>query len=223
MGNVAFERQTGKSIGEVFGKTTDEIAFEPPFDEMLNGHEDLLREGLPVFSELSFPGDGVATTFECREYPLLAGAQMDGVFGLCRDISPIITASSALQRQGDLLQAANDAALLLFSDEEDMDDVAWRVLAGIGIVTGAERVDVWRNHGSSEEGLLCTQVYAWSKNGKKSHFSPHSNTAVYSANLPGWEETLSSGRCVNTLTAYRPTPISRANPQHTNLVQVSKA
>jgi len=30
------------------------------------------------------------------------------------------------------------------------------------------------------------------------------------------------GGCVNTLTAYRPTPIARANPQHTNLVQVSR-
>ncbi len=30
------------------------------------------------------------------------------------------------------------------------------------------------------------------------------------------------GGCVNTLTAYRPTAIGRANPQHTNLVQVSK-
>ncbi|MDR2826354.1 MAG: molybdopterin-dependent oxidoreductase [Deltaproteobacteria bacterium] len=31
------------------------------------------------------------------------------------------------------------------------------------------------------------------------------------------------GGCINTLTAYRPTPIARGNPQHTNLVQVSKA
>ena len=30
------------------------------------------------------------------------------------------------------------------------------------------------------------------------------------------------GGCINTLTAYRPTPIARANPQHTNLVQVSR-
>ncbi len=31
------------------------------------------------------------------------------------------------------------------------------------------------------------------------------------------------GGCINTLTAYRPTIISKANPQHTNLVEVRKA
>jgi anaerobic dimethyl sulfoxide reductase subunit A len=31
-----------------------------------------------------------------------------------------------------------------------------------------------------------------------------------------------AGGCINTLTAYKPTPIARANPQHTNLVQVAK-
>ena len=30
------------------------------------------------------------------------------------------------------------------------------------------------------------------------------------------------GGCINTLTAYRPTPIAKANPQHTNLAQVSR-
>ncbi len=34
---------------------------------------------------------------------------------------------------------------------------------------------------------------------------------------------LDKGGCINTLTAYRPTIISKANPQHTNLVEVRKA
>ena len=31
------------------------------------------------------------------------------------------------------------------------------------------------------------------------------------------------GGCVNTLTAYRPSPLAKGNPQHTNLVQMEKA
>jgi len=31
------------------------------------------------------------------------------------------------------------------------------------------------------------------------------------------------GGCANTLTAYRPSPLAKGNPQHTNLVQVEKA
>ncbi|WP_461211306.1 DMSO/selenate family reductase complex A subunit [Desulfocurvus sp. DL9XJH121] len=53
-------------------------------------------------------------------------------------------------------------------------------------------------------GVLCLPQGAWLK--------PQS---------PG--SKIDVGGCINVLTAYRPTPISRANPQHTNLVQVSKA
>ncbi len=200
--NTAFERLTGKDAKDVLGKTADEAAFPPPFDETLGAHDDVLHTGTPLFSESGcVDPQGRLLAFENQLYPVFSPqGGVDGVFGVCRDISPAKAASSALERQGALLRAANEAAILLFSDDEDIDDVAWRVLALIGQVTEAERVDVWRNHGSSDEGLLCTQVYAWAKNGKKGHFSPYSNTAVYSANLPGWEKILSSGECINTLT-----------------------
>ncbi len=200
--NTAFEHLTGKDAKDVIGKIADEAAFPPPFDEPLGAHDDVLHTGTALFSESGcVDPQGRLLAFENQLYPIFSPqGGVDGVFGVCRDISPAKAASSALERQGALLRAANEAAILLFSDDEDIDDVAWRVLALIGQVTEAERVDVWRNHGSSEEGLLCTQVYAWAKNGKKGHFSPYSNTAVYSANLPGWEKILSSGECINTLT-----------------------
>jgi anaerobic dimethyl sulfoxide reductase subunit A len=31
------------------------------------------------------------------------------------------------------------------------------------------------------------------------------------------------GGCINTLTKYHPSPVSKGNPQHTNRVQVVKA
>ena len=105
----------------------------------------------------------------------------------------------ALQRQSDLLQATNDAALLLFSDDEDLDSLATRALGGVGTVTDVDQVDVWRNHGSSEVGLLCTQVYSWNRQYASGYFAP-SSTVAYGAHLPGWEEQLSSGKCVDTLT-----------------------
>ena len=211
--NAAFERVTGRKAATVLGKTTAEADFSPPFDEALGANDEaVLSSGLPYFTELHHTTpEGRSFSFESQTYPSFTlEGRVEGLFGVCRDVSPAKVASSALQRQGDLLQVANDAALLLFSDEEDMDEVAWQVLSSIGKVTGAERVDVWRNHGSSEDGLLCTQLHAWSKSGKKGHFSPYSNTAVYSANLPGWEAALSSGRCVNTLTHI----LSRQEREH---------
>ena len=43
--------------------------------------------------------------------------------------------------------------------------------------------------------------------------------AWYNPNSDG----LDVGGCTNTLTAYRPSPLAKANPQHTNLVEVEKA
>ena len=31
------------------------------------------------------------------------------------------------------------------------------------------------------------------------------------------------GGCINTLTKYRPTPLAKANPQHSNIGQIAKA
>ena len=43
--------------------------------------------------------------------------------------------------------------------------------------------------------------------------------AWYKPNKAGVDE----GGCINTLTSLRPSPLAKANPQHTNLVQVAKA
>lgn len=37
------------------------------------------------------------------------------------------------------------------------------------------------------------------------------------------EKGVDRGGCTNTLTAYRPSPLAKGNPQHTNLVQIAKA
>lgn len=43
--------------------------------------------------------------------------------------------------------------------------------------------------------------------------------AWYAPNADGVDE----GGCVNVLTAYRPSPLAKGNPQHTNLVEIEKA
>jgi anaerobic dimethyl sulfoxide reductase subunit A len=43
--------------------------------------------------------------------------------------------------------------------------------------------------------------------------------AWYAPNAEGVDE----GGCVNVLTAYRPSPLAKGNPQHTNLVEIEKA
>ncbi len=201
LGNRAFELLSGKSIGECLGKTAAEIGFAPSLAEIVADDAEALRSGLPGSIDVGVeePG-GKKAAFERLAYPgFAADGRVEGVFVVCRDISHSRADSFILQRQGALLQAGNDAAHLLFSDDDDLESLARRVLGLLGSVTGADRVDVWRNHGSSEDGLLCTQIYTWSADGRLSHFSPYSNTAIYSANLPGWEATLSGGNSIDTL------------------------
>jgi anaerobic dimethyl sulfoxide reductase subunit A len=37
------------------------------------------------------------------------------------------------------------------------------------------------------------------------------------------KDGLDTGGCTNTLTSWRPSPLAKGNPQHTNLVQIEKA
>ena len=200
--NSSFCSISERSLDEVLGKTVPELGLAQPFDRLLCAHDDnVLESGLSFFSEMTVSTeDGASISFENHSYPdIAADGSIQGIFGMCRDITLSKVTAEALKRQGDLLQAANDAALLLFSDDEELDDLAARVLGSIGTLTGADRVDVWRNHGSSVEGLLCTQVYSWKRDNSPNYTGVYANTVIYSAHLPGWEEELSSGRCVNTL------------------------
>ena len=45
--------------------------------------------------------------------------------------------------------------------------------------------------------------------------------AWHDADMAG--DRIDRGGCINTLTSLRPSPLAKANPQHTNLVQVEKA
>ena len=105
----------------------------------------------------------------------------------------------SLHRQTALLQAANEASLLLFSDEDDFENLAAQALECIGTVTSADQVDVWRNYGSSDEGLLCTMLYEWHNKKRSGQYPSYPGTVVYDTHLPGWEAELASGQCINTL------------------------
>lgn len=200
--NEAFRLTCGKELHEVLGRTISELELPLSLSEMLGAHDqDVLTTGMPFVSEISSSPRGKLIYFENQSYPDIApDGSIKGIYNMCRDITVAKATSVALQRQSDLLQATNDAALLLLSDDEDLETLASRALGSIGFVTGVDQVDVWRNHGSSEEGLLCTQIYSWARQYEASYFSPHANTAVYSAHLPGWEDLLASGGCINSLT-----------------------
>jgi anaerobic dimethyl sulfoxide reductase subunit A len=92
--------------------------------------------------------------------------------------------------------------------------------------------EVWINPLDAEErGIeLGDKVYVFNDRGKL--ILPAKVTAriapgVISVPQGAWynpnKDGVDEGGCINTLTTWRPSPLAKANPQHTNLVQVEKA
>ncbi|MDR2488792.1 MAG: PAS domain S-box protein [Desulfovibrio sp.] len=201
--NRAFARACKKDRSDILGRTIQELDLPPSFAEQLCVHDrDVISSGLVLSHEIDGMEQDSVICYENNSFPDFApDGSIRGIFGMCRDISMTKATAEALQHQRTLLQATNDAALLLFSDNEDIDALAFRVLSGIGVVTKVDQADVWRNHESSEEGLLCTQLYSWAREHNTfCRFSPSFSTTAYRTHLPGWEEQLASGACINTLT-----------------------
>ena len=61
----------------------------------------------------------------------------------------------------------------------------------------------------------------------KAHVTPRIAPGVLSVPQGAWyapdKDGLDKGGCTNTLTSWRPSPLAKGNPQHTNLVQIEKA
>lgn len=92
--------------------------------------------------------------------------------------------------------------------------------------------EVWMNPLDAEErGLeLGDMVLVYNDRGKLKlpvKVTPRIAPGVISVPQGAWytpnKDGVDEGGCVNTLTALRPSPLAKANPQHTNLVQVEKA
>ena len=114
------------------------------------------------------------------------------------EAAPATAAIASLERQSALLQAGNDVALLLFSDDEDFDRTVWRVLARVGEATGACRADIWRNHGGGEAGLFSTRIHHWAAQSHIGTAVPRAGTVAYAEQLPSCEHILASGISINT-------------------------
>ena len=199
--NDVFARLTGREAGYFIGRTAGEAGLPAPLDSLFSAHDDeVLDLGRPVAEEADGKTeDGAHVSYEAQLLPDLDSAgSVHGLYGVCVDITKTRKAESDLYRQGLLLQAANDAALLLCSDDEELEEQVAHALERIGKATLADFVGVWRNHGSPGGELFSTRVYGWTSKDAATHYSLNTTTLSYSAELPGWQEELAAGHTVST-------------------------
>ncbi|MDR0476113.1 MAG: GAF domain-containing protein, partial [Treponema sp.] len=90
------------------------------------------------------------------------------------------------------------ADLLLQSEPEEFEYKLHDSMVILGGALEADRISIWRNH-KLDGQLHCSQIYEWS-NGLKQQSKGFAGAIAYNEKLPGWEEKLSQGNCIDNIT-----------------------
>ena len=105
-----------------------------------------------------------------------------------------------IDRRNYLLKAVNSmsAALLEPDPEPGMDNFKAHLLQSLGMMAaavGADRAYIWENH-VKDGRLCCTQICEWSGGAEPQQGNEYTVDIFYD-DVPGWEEKLSGGICIN--------------------------
>ena len=98
-----------------------------------------------------------------------------------------------------LLDTVNRVAgILLQSEVGQFNSDLHNCMGLMAEVAKVDRVYIWKNHTVNGE-LYCTQLYEWSESAEPQQGLDITIDIPYSENVPGWEEALSNGRCLNNI------------------------
>jgi signal transduction histidine kinase/PAS domain-containing protein len=102
-----------------------------------------------------------------------------------------------IERRDNLLNTVNLAAnVLLQSESSEFENVLRRCMGMIGMAVDADRVCIWKNH-VVDGRLRCYPIYEWLGNADPQIRDGITIDTSYDEDMPGWEETLSQGKCIN--------------------------
>ncbi|MCL1819133.1 MAG: ATP-binding protein [Oscillospiraceae bacterium] len=119
------------------------------------------------------------------------------VAGYLRDLREQQKMSSAIERRDKLMNMSNQVAgVLLQSETENFDSDLVHCMEIFGKTVNADRATVWTN--SVRDGrLYCTQIYEWAEGVESQINKDLTKEVSYDDVIPGWEETLKNGHCIN--------------------------
>ena len=119
-----------------------------------------------------------------------------------------------IEYRDNLLRAVNHvAASLLDSDIKSFENALYQNMGLMAEAVKVDRMYVWENYAIDGQ-LYCTQLYEWSENVEPQQGKELTLGISYSDNMPRWEETLSSGKCINSLVRdMSPTEQAHLYPQ----------
>ena len=124
----------------------------------------------------------------------------DALLAYVRDMREHNEMMSRIDRQNNLLEIVNRVSAVLL--EPDVDNFEENLLSSMGMMgnaVDADRVYIWKNE-ADDGKLFCTQLYEWSEGAAPQQGSEDTIHKPYD-DTPGWEETLSQGKCINSIVA----------------------
>jgi len=96
-----------------------------------------------------------------------------------------------------LLNTVNDiAAVLLQAEVSEFENALFRCMGMLGETVSADRVYIWRNY-KVKDKLYASQLFEWSEGAEPQQDNEYTLDIPYDENMPGWEEKLSKGQCIN--------------------------
>ena len=126
------------------------------------------------------------------------------VAGFTRDLREHNRMMKDIEQRDVLFSAVNNATTYLLQAEVDeFESALWSSMGMMAYAVDADRVRLWRNHEENGE-LYCTQMYEWSEGAEPTQNTSVSLEVSYRQDLPGWEESLSRGQCINEIVSKMP-------------------
>jgi len=158
----------------------------------------------PVYMEDSFWG--YISFDDCRNERILSAEEISVLRSVSLMIVNAINRNEQLvkyreeyKQRDNLLDIVNKAAAILLQVEVDEFESALLDCMGMmGDAVSVDRVYIWRNHLINDK-LYATQLFEWSEGAEPQQDSEYTIGIPYAENMPGWEETLSNGECINSL------------------------
>jgi GAF domain-containing protein len=121
------------------------------------------------------------------------------VIGYVRDLREQKQMNKAIQQRDTLLEAVyRTAEVLLQPETDDFASDLHRCMGMMAEAVDADRAYIWKNH-TVNGRLYCTQLCAWPEGVEPQQGSALTVHIAYSEHMPEWEETLSSGQCINAV------------------------
>ena len=187
--------------GECVNGTLDDLSITE--QERLKPHGMKSVFAVPVFMNDTFWG--WVSFDDCIQERVLTDEEISTLRSVCLMIGNAIIRNEQTEKnryehtlRNRLLNTVNNAAsILLQAEVDEFENALLRCMGMLGEALQVDRVYVWRNFTEDDGRLYCTQLYEWSEGAEPQQDNKYTNNVSYDDNMPGWEDVLSAGKCIN--------------------------